>query len=146
MVEIVGRQGEDKLIMGVDITAIAQVKDNGKWKTVANNICDFRDYKFFHLIGGEYVKLIPPRGIPEDLSIEDIPEDDRIFFNSSGYIANLDDGWLTLEELCCLKAYAIQNNIDCMSNINKTIYRLLNLRNKYDVPYNDIRIVWVFTW
>ena len=132
--------------MGVDITAIAQVKDNEKWKTVESDICNFRDYKFFHLIGGEYAKLIPPKGLPKDLTKNNIPEDLVIFFMGNHWAGGLEDGWLTLEELCCLKVYAIQNNIDCLSSINKTIDHLLNLRNKYDVSYNDIRIVWVFTW
>lgn len=133
-------------MMGVDITAIAQVKENGAWKTVASNIIDFRDYKLFHLIGGEYASLIPPRGLPKDLKENDIPEDLVIFFIGEHWAGGLEDGWLTLEELYQIMIYAIENKIDCFYAIKDIIASMTKIKEKYTVLDSDIRVVWAFSW
>lgn len=133
-------------MMGVDITAIAQVKENRAWKTVASNIIDFRDYKLFHLIGGEYASLIPPRGLPKDLKENDIPKDLSIFFIGEHWVGGLEDGWLTLEELYQIMIYAIENKIDCFYAIKDIIVSMTKIKEKYTVLDNDIRVVWVFSW
>lgn len=133
-------------MMGVDITAIAQVKENRAWKTVASNIIDFRDYKLFHLIGGEYASLIPPRGLPKDLKENDIPEDLVIFFIGEHWAGGLEDGWLTLEELYQIMIYAIENKIDCFYAIKDIIASMTKIKEKYTVLDSDIRVVWAFSW
>lgn len=132
--------------MGVDITAIAQVKENKIWKTVASDIIDFRDYKLFHLIGGEYASLIPPRGLPKDLKENDIPEDLVIFFIGEHWAGGLEDGWLTLEELYQIMIYAIENKIDCFYAIKDIIASMTKIKEKYTVLDSDIRVVWAFSW
>lgn len=133
-------------MMGVDITAIAQVKENKIWKTVASDIIDFRDYKLFHLIGGEYASLIPPRGLPKDLKENDIPEDLVIFFIGEHWAGGLEDGWLTLEELYQIMIYAIENKIDCFYAIKDIIASMTKIKEKYTVLDSDIRVVWAFSW
>lgn len=133
-------------MMGVDITAIAQVKENKIWKTVDSDIIDFRDYKLFHLIGGEYANLIPPRGLPKDLKENDIPENLSIFFIGEHWAGGLEDGWLTLEEMYQIMIYAIENKIDCFYSIKDIIDSMIKIKEKYKVLNSDIRIVWVFSW
>lgn len=62
--------------MGCDIHSIAQVKQNGQWVTVDNDIAgDLRNYRTFGcLVGIRYYSVTPldnPRGLPSDIKLDE---------------------------------------------------------------------------
>lgn len=91
--------------MGVDIHTALQVKQQGRWETIATNIYDGRNYALFGVLAGvrgQEEPIVEPRGYPKGFMVDEDnghPIADEAGFMDTYWMGNFGHSWLTLEEI-----------------------------------------------
>lgn len=121
--------------MGCDIHMIAQVKNNGEWKTEAEDIYTNRFYELFNILGDGRERgyaIYPIRGFPKDLEL-----DDDNYTKNGFWLGDFNFSWITVSELLQSKIFM------ALVTDSESLQKLMSFLNSLGEPEN-VRIVFGF--